>query len=507
MDLTADEKSSIERARNEYGQYYLSINPGYDYVPYQQEEIVPALEALECGDIDRLMILMHPGAAKSRLCTAGFAPWVFGRRPDREIIVVSYGDKPASEFGQTIRDQLNSGFHHLVFPWCKLKGAAQATTYFQTTEGGKIHCACWSGAIVSTRADFVLIDDPLKNYEEATSESVMDSRMRMFNSVVTDRLKPYGKIVICTNRWAPRDVVGRILENDAKRWKVITLPAEPRQDDATFKYLAPGTQFLWENYFGKQKYIDKQTDQWAWETTYQQRPERALPVRFELDWIKYYEDRINPGQFHTGMVVDPALAKHKLADRTCVMVFGGGPNEKIFLVDCILDRLDPAERTRAVIKLADKWEVEWILWEEVGMSSDTFYLDREVEAYGLNCPVIPVGRKGPRHNWSKHQRIMQLIPDFKEGRIVLPDKLIYKQRDGISVDLMDYFLKQEYLPYAGANSIPHDEMLDTLSRIHEENFQLQYDEGVPQSDTEEEKREGGKFEGMAGGRGSWFARL
>jgi len=520
MQLSAADRERIEKARNDYGLYYLSINPGYSYVPYQQECIVPALQEIESGDNDRLIILIHAGASKTRLCTAGFAPWVLGRRPDRQILVISYDDKSASEFRQTVRDHLNSEIHHLVFPWCELKGATQATSYFQTTQGGKIYTAGWGGAIARIRADYVLIDDPLKNSEEATSESIMEGRMRLLNSVVKDRLKPGGKILICTHRLAPRDFVGRILEKEAQRWKIVCLQAEPAPDSIQAKYLEPGTKYLWEKYFGVRKYEDAKSDQWAWETTYQQRPERALPQRFEVEWLRYYTDRINPGRFHTGMIVDPALAKGKLADRSSIMVLAGGGQinvakeheapryiNQILLADWVLDRLDPAERTRAVIKLADKWEVDWILWEEVGMSSDSFYLDQEIEAFGLNCPVIPIGRRGPRHNWSKHQRIMQLIPDFKEGRIVLPNELIYKQRDGQKVDLIRYFVESEYRPYAGPGSLAHDEGLDTLSRIHEEAFQLQYEEGVPQSEDEEGEREGGQFEGMAGGRGSWFARF
>ena len=509
MPFTAEEQALIDTCRESYGSYYLSVNDGYKYVPYQQEIIVPALEELESGENDRLMLLMAPGHSKSRLCTAGFLPWAIGRRPDREVLIISYGDDPASEFGQWVRDYLNSDFHHLVFPWCKLKGPAQATTYFQTTQGGKIYAASFNGALARIRADLILIDDPLKNGEDAASEQIMDARMRIIWSVVVDRLKPGGKILLCTNRWAPRDVVGRILEREPKRWKVVTLLAEPPPNHPQAKYLAPGKKYLWEEHYGTERYESKKQDQWAWETTYQQRPEMALPQRFEKEWIQYYTDRINPGQFHCGMVVDPALAKHKLADRSSIMVFAGGPNEKIFLVDWILDRLDPNERTRAVIKLADRWEVDWILWEEVGMSSDSFYLNEEIDRYGLNCPVIPIGRKGPKHNWSKHQRIMQLIPAFKEGRIILPNELWFKQRDGIRVDLIDYFINREYLPYAGANSIPHDEGLDTMSRIFDEEFQLQFDEGTPQSEEDEDKREdgAGQFEHLAGGRGSWFSRL
>jgi hypothetical protein len=214
------DQATILQCRDHYGAFYLAVNPTYSYVRYQQELICPQLEALERGDTDRLMILIEPGHAKSRLCTAGFAPWLLGKRPDREIIIISYGDRPASQFGGIVRDMVGvtqkgatSTFSE-IFPWCSLRRDIHARNYFVTTMNGKIHAVGWDGAIASTRADFILIDDPHKNWDEAISETLMERRMMLFNSVVKDRLKPNGKILICTNRWAPRDMIGRILENE-----------------------------------------------------------------------------------------------------------------------------------------------------------------------------------------------------------------------------------------------------------------------------------------------------
>lgn len=517
----------VEKAREHYGAYYLQINPSYKYVRYQQEIIVPALEGLERGDYDRLMVLMRPGESKTRLCTAGFAPWLLGRRPDREILIVSYGDKPASQFGQTVRDQLRSDIHHEIFPWCHVRKDVSARTYFQTDRDGKIYAVGWGGAIARIRADYVLIDDPLKNYEEATSDVTMEARMRTFDSVVTDRLKPGGKIVVCTNRWAPRDFVGRIFEKDRDRWKVVILMAEPDPKSEQATYFAPGNRFLWEEFHGAKVYIDAKKDQWKWETTCQQRPENALPQRFERQWIQVYTDQINPGRFHVWIICDPALSQHKHADRTCIMALAGGPENKLFLVDLVLDRLNPDERTKALIKMADHWEADAILYEETGMSSDSFYLDRDIEKYGINCPVIPVGRRGARHMRSKDSRIADLIQDFREKRIVLPGveditddggagvrpRFIYKQKDGVRVDLMAYAIEQEYIPWSGKGSLPHDEFLDALSRIKDPEFQMTYDEGTPKAEDGDDaayaKQHGiGMFEGRVSARGgaTWFSR-
>lgn len=210
VDATAE----LLKCRQSYGSFFLQMNRDFKYVKYQQEIIVPGLEGLEAGKYDRLMLLMEPGHAKTKLCTAGFGPWLLGRRPDREILIISYGDKPAAEFGETVRNELKNPLFKLIFPWCQIRAGAASKTYFQTTAGGKIYAVGWTGAIARIRADFILIDDPHKNWDEATSERTIETIERTFKSVVKDRLKPGGKILICTNRWAPRDLVGRVLSEE-----------------------------------------------------------------------------------------------------------------------------------------------------------------------------------------------------------------------------------------------------------------------------------------------------
>lgn len=534
--------TEIADCREHYGAYYLHINPGYTYVPYQQELIAPALEAIEAGSNGRLMVIIAAGESKTRLCTAGFAPWVLGRNPGREILILSYVEAIASNFGKIVRDQLNAQLHRQVFPWCKLSRTVAARNQFETTLGGKIWATSWKGAIAAIRADLIIIDDPLKSVEEAASDNLMQQRMELFNSVVKDRLKPGGRIIICTHRLAPRDFIGRILEQQSAHWKVLTLQSEPDPHSEQAKYLEPGTHYLWENYRGRRHYEEAKLDQWKWETTQQQRPERAAPERFDRRWLRVYTDRINKGRFDVWIIVDPALSTSRIADRTSIMALAAGPEERLFIVDWVLDRFLPDERCAAMIKMADRWEASAIVYEETGMQSDTFYLQRAIDAYGIDCPIIPVGRRGERHMWSKERRIAGLIPTFRDGKLVLPGRMTpfdrlpydrqdqyldmhegdppeevpvayfpYKQKDGKIIDLMQYFIEQEYVPWAGKNSIEHDEGLDTLSRIHDPEFQPQYPTDnrdlADDNDPIEPRPDGvGQFEGLITPQAGWFAK-
>jgi hypothetical protein len=307
-------------------------------------------------------------------------------------------------------------------------------------------------------------------------------------------------------------------------WRVVRLQSEPASNSEQARYLGPKCQFLWEEHYGRRRYLDAKRDPWKWQTTSQQEPEKAQLNRFQREWLKVYTDRINPGRFHVWIIVDPALSKGARADRTSIMALAGLRQQRLAIVDWVLDRLNPDERIRALIKMADKWESDAILYEEVGMVADTFYIERFIDAYGINCPIIPVGRGGARHMVSKDTRIAGLVPDFREGRIVLPGvttpqgplpRFMYKQVDGQVVDLMAYAIESEYVRWAGEKSLAHDEFLDTLSRIHDPEFQLQYAEDhVPDTDEEAEREETARRRELGEGQwdrepgsGSWFSRL
>src|ERR1043166_9700866 len=111
----------IEDAQNSLGDYYLAVNPGYSYVPYQQERIIPKLEALERGDISRLMIFMSPGHAKSDLTTRTFIPWFLGRNPTKNAMSLSYSkDLAVDDFGSRIKERMGNATHQKIFPDSKL---------------------------------------------------------------------------------------------------------------------------------------------------------------------------------------------------------------------------------------------------------------------------------------------------------------------------------------------------------------------------------------------------
>jgi hypothetical protein len=173
------------------------------------------------------------------------------------------------------------------------------------------------------------------------------------------------------------------------------------------------------------------------------------------------------------------MGKSAAHDRSAILVLIAGPEKKVFLVDAVLDRLDPTERIEHLVRLTRIWKPSSIYFEEYALTADTHFMRRRFDEEGLTeTPIISIGRKGIRGmdggRLAKDERIMQLQPDFRDGLIWLPKRMVRRLLDGTDFDIIDYVVNREYLPYAGEGSIENDDFLDCLSRIHSPEVTMQY---------------------------------
>jgi len=330
----------------------------------------------------------------------------------------------------------------------------------------------------------LVIDDPIKNLQEATSAPIIERRMEDYRSAAGTRLEGGSKCLI-TNRWCSGDFVDRVLDEEGEvseggQWTVMQLQAEAGEDDPLGR--APG-EYLWPERLGNEWYEDQKKQPRIWNSMCQQDPKKNTGKYFKKDWLCFYPKPVRPGRFPAYMLTDPARATGKHNDRTCCIVFVTTPERRILIVDAVLSKLDPGQRGQECIRLLRKWRPKRWLYEEYGLLSDTWYLEQEAKKAGIHIRPIPVGRKGPRHIMSKEARIESLIPDFREGRIWLPDiwgdqgerrppvpfatMMDDSGHEPRERNIIEYFLNSEYVEYAGENSVPNDDMLDTLDRIHE----------------------------------------
>lgn len=254
-------------------------NPLYRRAQHH-EQIAAKLEAVERGEIDRLMIFMPPRHGKSELASKRFPAWCLGRDPKRQIIAASYNSDLANDFGRNVRNLVAEPEFGQVFPNVTLASDSQAANRMNTNHGGAYVAAGVGTAVTGRGAHIALIDDPFKDREEADSERRRDVVWDWYRSTLYTRLMPGGAIVLIQTRWHEDDLAGRLLEQDAGQWDVLELPAIGNDGNA-----------LWPEWYPLDalERIKATVGPREWSALYQQQPQPDEGTFFQRAWFKDWE--------------------------------------------------------------------------------------------------------------------------------------------------------------------------------------------------------------------------
>jgi predicted phage terminase large subunit-like protein len=193
--------------------------PGWDWERPHLRAIQAALQRVTAGELKRLMIFCPPRHGKSELATIRYPVWRLEREPSLRVVVGCYNQTFANHFGRRSRRLAES--RSLMGP--DRKAAAEWETH-----GGGSYLSSGVGTVPMGRgANLIVMDDPVKNREEAESPAYRERVWDWYGDLYT-RQEPDCAIVLIQTRWHEDDLAGRILVAQAEggeRWEVLNLPA------------------------------------------------------------------------------------------------------------------------------------------------------------------------------------------------------------------------------------------------------------------------------------------
>lgn len=304
------------------------------FIEYRQAGFAPALhhrllieklEAVERGEIERLMVCMPPGSAKSWYTSVEFAAWFVGRNPAMSVIAASHTQELAERFGRRVRNIVASEAARNVFG-VQLADDSQAAGRWDTNKGGEYFAAGVGGSITGRRADLTIIDDPVKSREDADSDRSRAHAWEWYVNDLLTRLKPGARQIVVMTRWHEDDLGGRILDRERGKWTLIELPMEAMHNDPLGR--APGER-LWPEWFTQEMIDTAKLDSRGWHALYQQQPTADEGDYFKREWFREYDE-------------PPALTMYGASDYAVTSdggdytehgVFGVDAQDNIYLVD------------------------------------------------------------------------------------------------------------------------------------------------------------------------------
>ena len=175
----------------------------------------------------KLMINMPPRHYKTRTLIL-FSTWCFGVNPKETIISTSYSDDLATEFSRYTRDEINKEknfdyeiVYSDIFPESKIKhGDASYKKWALEGCHFSYKGAGFGASITGKGAKIAIIDDQIKDYEEAMNEMMLEKRWNWYTGTFKSRIEQNAIEIICMTRWSDRDICGMILNNpkESSKW-------------------------------------------------------------------------------------------------------------------------------------------------------------------------------------------------------------------------------------------------------------------------------------------------
>lgn len=386
----------------------------------------------------RLIICLPPRLGKSQIASVRFALFCLLNNPRWEVIVGSYSRSLVNRFSRAARSLVEShDYIHALWPKIKLSDDHASIEEWRIEEegdpgymtGGTYRAVGRGGSITGSGADCLILDDLIKDAQEADSSIVHAGIWDWYSSTARTRLAPGGGVVIVMTRWNIADLIGRLLAEEkanpkADKWDVVEYRAIAEVNEKHRKIGDSIHQARWSNE-EMNRVKDNTIPRW-WDALYQQRPTiRGGNLFKEVHFRRYWATPDVLDFDHIVCVWDLRFGKSqsKSTSFVCGWVIGmkGG---QFYVLDERRDRWSYAESREQVKKMHEEWPLA--MAKVIENKANGPALESDLEGY-----VPGIVLYDPRGD--KYQRAERVLPLCMAGNVFLPaDEIAPWVKDAIA---------------------------------------------------------------------------
>jgi len=387
------------------------------------DELENFVQDVEDGKAPQLMIFAPPRHGKTELASRRFPAWLFGRNPELQFIACSYAADLASRNNRDVQRIIESDRYAQVFPGTRLNGKNAAAIGTPLKNGdifeivghrGAYRSAGVGGGITGMGFDIGLIDDPLKNSEEANSATVRNSIFEWYQTTFLTRRSPRSGIIIIMTRWHTDDLCGRLLQQERDKWRVLSYPAIAESDDAYRRIGESLDPVRYPIAFLNQAKESMGSRNFS--ALYQQSPVVVGGQIIKTEWFKQYtQDPL----FEFRFITADTAQKTKEANDFSVLACWGVSGRKLYLIDLLRGKWEAPELRKRAQAFWDKHKVNR---DGLGCLRSVLVEDK-ASGTGLiqewrSLGGIPV--KAVQRSIDKYTRCLDVIGQIEAGNVYVP---------------------------------------------------------------------------------------
>ena len=424
-----------------------TINPSIIYEHnWHIDLICDHLNAVEHGDIKRLMINIPPRALKSVCISVAWPAWLLGHDPSKRIIAASYAQNISIKHSLDTRFAIESPWYKQLFSHTKLNKKENRKGKFITTDHGMRFASSTGGSITGEGGDILILDDP-HNPTQIFSKRIREKVHQWYEQTFVSRLndKSKGAIIIVMQRLHVDDLCGYLLKKHPSQWELLQIPAVANRQ---ITYSLNGNNYVMSegetihNSRDTKEYLDNlkaEIGEDNFAAQYLQDPvDNDISILSKKD-IYYYEKLPSSFQYYL-LSWDTAMKTNEAADYSVCSVWGI-LDDKFYLVNLIRKKLAYPCLKKEVIKWANTYQPKHICIEDKA-SGQSIIQDLRSEGY-TNIEAI-------KPKLDKVTRFASIVPFFQSAQILIPSQSSFAD-----------ILQQELILFPRAQ---HDDIVDSISQ-------------------------------------------
>lgn len=378
--------------------------------------------------------------------------WQLIRNPWLKVVYATYSQARANAVSRQVRS--------LVQHWTPLKAGNSNIQQWQTREGGGLLAAGRGSAMTGFRSDLTVIDDPIKDMQEAQSQVIRETTVEWFSSVVLTRMSALSQIVVIATRWHKDDLIAHVQKPDVLGAAYVNIPAQAvSEDDLLGRHVGEWLPSVQNRSDKSWHLIKRAVGTYVWQALYQGDPQVTGGSYLNVDKMDIlpWENVVYADQ-RTGAML---TLERALIIQSWDLTFGqvGGTSrkpkatgdyvaghvyaiigQKFILVDRVHERYTFTETVNAVLRMSARWPQTSRIYVEKA-ANGTALLDTLKKRAALIKPVTPGG--------SKEVRALAAQPTVDEGNVAILDTVL------------DQKMLQEFRDFPFG---PHDDDVDAFTQ-------------------------------------------